>query len=181
MGNAYYSHDEKEVWKSVPFFEGLYEVSDQGRVRSLDREITSRTGKRWTLKGKILSLRGHQGGYLKVNLHKSGEKHTRLVHQLVLETFKGSAPPEMESLHVNGVPGDNRLENLRWGTSRENGLDVVRHGRHVGKLKTHCKQGHPFDEINTYRKPSGKRSCRACRNEGARRSRKQAKLDYQPV
>ncbi|MGV5046894.1 HNH endonuclease [Rhodococcus pyridinivorans] len=73
-------------------------------------------------------------------------------------------------MHINGNHADNKLENLRWGSRRDNVLDMVTHGVHNHARKTHCKNGHPFDAENTYIAPStGQRCCRTCRSERSRR------------
>lgn len=83
--------------------------------------------------------------------------------------FTGDDPRQVR--HKNGVPADNRLENLEYGTNAENQADSVAHGTHHMARKTHCKRGHEFTEANTYtylrRDGSGKmgRSCRVCRRK----------------
>jgi hypothetical protein len=70
----------------------------------------------------------------------------------------------MEGCHRNDVPDDNRVENLRWDTRSANVLDSVRNGTHGMASKTHCPQGHPYDEANTYVHPvDGRRVCNGCR------------------
>jgi hypothetical protein len=73
-------------------------------------------------------LRLSRRGYLRVNLFIGGRVVSRDVHQLVLEAFVGSRPEGMVCRHLNGVPTDNRVENLAWGTYGENNADIVRHG-----------------------------------------------------
>ncbi len=105
-----------ELWKPVIGYEGLYEVSNMGRVRSLPRIVSDKNGKRTRhLKGRILTNVCAQTGYHFVSLHKNEKRYgRRTVHRLVMETFN---PTDDESLivdHVNGIRNDNRLENLRW-------------------------------------------------------------------
>lgn len=123
-----------ERWKPIPGYEGVYEVSDLGRVRSLDRieeyqRIDQYSGRIITVhrrrRGKVLRPGRMSGGHLSVALGRGG---TRTVHSLVLEAFVGPCPPGMECLHRNGKHQDNRFENLRWGTRSENLHDAVRHG-----------------------------------------------------
>jgi uncharacterized protein YwbE len=109
-----------EVWKAVPGYEGQYEVSDQGRVRSFRRNS----------QGHILKPGRMPAGHLSVAL---GRGNSQCVHKLVLLAFVGAAPERHECLHINGVPNDNRLPNLRWGTRSENNVDAVLHQRR-GKL-----------------------------------------------
>ena len=118
----------QEQWRPVTGYEGLYEVSDQGRVRGLDRFDTR--GRH--VQGVV--LRAHQTGkhkYYAVTLSDStGRKTRHSVHRLVLEAFVGSCPDGMEACHGEGGWADNRLGNLRWGTKSENCMDdKLRDGR----------------------------------------------------
>ena len=116
-----------EIWKPVVGFEGLYEVSNLGRVRSLDRVLTSGSAKRGyprKVRGVVLSPQKHSAGYLHVRL--SGE--TRIVSWLVLEAFEGLRPKQHEVCHNNGDKLDNRLSNLRYDTHVLNCADRVKHG-----------------------------------------------------
>lgn len=149
-----------ERWAPIPGYEGAYEVSDRGNVRSLDR-VTDR-GRRW--KGRVMTPSPMRNGYMTVTLWRDGRQRSRLVHRLVLDAFVGKAPEGHEALHANGDRGDNRLANLSWGTHSENQLDQVSHGTHHRASRTHCPAGHPYDAENTYTYP-GKphRACRVCR------------------
>ena len=105
----------QEVWKAIPGYEGQYEVSDQGNVRTFRRGAN----------GRLMKPGRMPQGHLSVAL---GRKNSQCVHRLVLLTFVGPAPDKHECCHNNGNPADNRLENLRWGTRSENISDAVRHG-----------------------------------------------------
>lgn len=119
-----------ERWLPVVGFEGSYEVSDLGRVRSLDRvEIWRRTirgqyieGERH-FKGKILVPTPKEAGHMHVQL---GRNNRFYVHHLVLTAFVGPAPAGMECLHWDDDPANNVLDNLRWGTRSENLADFQR-------------------------------------------------------
>lgn len=84
---------------------------------------------------------GHNNyGHERLMLGKGSLRRFRSVHRLVLETFVGPCPQGMECCHKNGIPNDNRLENLRWGTHSENMQDMIEHGNHNphrGSLQTH--------------------------------------------
>ena len=118
-----------EIWRDVLGYEGMYQVSDEGRVRSLDREICqmSRWGTPYIKKIKGVMLRPGRmpAGHLSVSL---GKNNSQCVHKLVLLAFVGPTPKGHECLHGNGDPSDNRLANLRWGTRADNIRDAVRHG-----------------------------------------------------
>lgn len=160
-----------ENWRSVAGLEGLYEVSDLGSVRSLDRIVRYPDGRRSYLKpGRILRTSFNKDdGYFHVALYRDGKCCYRgLVHVLVLETFVGPRPPGLEARHLNGHGADNRLTNLAWGTSSENTHDLVRHGRHNNARKTHCKHGHEFTAANTYQHSRGGRQCRECHRRAGR-------------
>lgn len=153
-----------EEWRPVVGYEGYYEVSSRGRVRSLPREVATFRGVRVS-PGRLLKTPASTGGYLRVTLSKEGLLKGRPVHVLVLEAFSGARPsPEHDACHWDGNPSNNRIENLRWDTKSANMADKMRHGRDFRKNKTHCKRGHLLQEPNLI--PSrlliGQRSCRAC-------------------
>lgn len=157
--------DQVENWRAIPGYEGSYEVSDLGRVRSLDRIISSGHRRR----GLILKPIRHERGYPMVNLWRSNSQRMQLVHRLVLAAFIGPAPKGFESLHADGDATNAALSNLSWGTHSENEYDQVDHGTHHHAAKTHCPAGHPYDEANTYVYPGrAHRGCRTCRREYAR-------------
>lgn len=154
-----------EQWMPVPGFEGRYQVSDLGRVRSLPRVGIDVQGRRHSICGRILRpirvpSRDPKHPYNTVVLFRAGQKHRRSVHRLVLEAFIGSKPG-MVARHLNGIAGDDRLVNLAWGTPRQNTLDSVAHGTHPMARRTHCPQGHEFTPGNTYQTKRGRR-CRTC-------------------
>lgn len=118
----------KERWKDVVGYEGLYQVSDMGRIKSLSRLLNN--NRQW--KGRILkpTIRD-KSGHLGVHLCKNGKAKTYCIHQLVLVAFIGFCPDNMEGCHNNGIETDNRLNNLRYDTHSNNILDSVRHGTHT--------------------------------------------------
>lgn len=118
----------RESWRPVYGFSGCYEVSDLGNVRSLSRTILRRDKRKHSYPSKILKIKRSGTGYFSVQLCLLGRRYERLVHRLVLEAFVGPCPEGMECRHLNGDSGDNRLENLCWGTPIENAADQRRHG-----------------------------------------------------
>jgi hypothetical protein len=118
-----------EQWRDVVGYEGLYQVSDQGRVRSVDRYVTSilRTS---LLKGKIRKLKTHKDGYSEIDLYKGGVRRTFLVHGLMMIAFVGPRPEGMQVLHIDSDPTNNTVDNLRWGTPKENVRDEIDRGTH---------------------------------------------------
>jgi NUMOD4 motif/HNH endonuclease len=121
-----------ERWRPIRGFEGYYEVSDQGRVKSLSRMKNGRPGYRpYRIPERILVLvpiRTRLDGKSRVvvSLHREDIKRWARVPHLVLEAFKGPRPsPKHESRHLNCDPSDNRAVNLEWGTQQENHADTL--------------------------------------------------------
>lgn len=151
-----------ETWLPVVGYEGHYEVSDAGGVRSVSRTTTYRDGRVFTYAGQPIKAVPDPRGYLYVALWMNGHGVTRPAHQLVLEAFVGPRPEGMETLHGNGVPGDNRLGNLRWGTHAENAQDTLRHGRHNMLSKSTCPRGHDLLAPNLVPSDLPGRNCLSC-------------------
>ena len=186
-----------EKWLPVPGYEGRYEVSDLGRVRSIARtdlygrpvpeKILAQTkrGKHGQYRGVQLSS-GTSTKALGIQLAREGKtdaeigaavanfrrKNARIVnrytHRLVLEAFVGQCPDGMECAHENGDSTDNRLSNLSWKTPSANNLDKQRHGTDPQRNKTHCPNGHAYTEDNVYDPTMKHRRCITCAREKAR-------------
>lgn len=166
------SQPTQEQWKPVPGYEGYYEVSDQGRVRSLDRVIEYADGRKTRTLGKNLKPHTLSSGHQTIMLQRSGTSKRQLVHRVVLSAFVGPCPPDMEACHWNDDPADNRLENLRWAPRSENNRDRVRNGIHPMAKKTHCIHGHEFTPQNTRiekRANGDVRRCIQCEKERTKR------------
>ena len=127
---------EKEVWKDIPEYEGLYQVSNLGRVRSVDRIIVKKNKATMLYKGKILKYYEDTKGRLSVSLSKNDKKKNIRVHIIVAETFISKRPDKKVICHINGNNQDNRLVNLRYDTQSENIIDIYRQGKKHGKLST---------------------------------------------
>ncbi len=124
------------MWKPIPGFEGLYEASNAGQIRSLDRIVVyaRRDGRKVErrYKGKVLIPGLNTRGYEIVTLCDQNNKHhTRPVHRLVLETFDRLRAENEECRHLDGNIRNNSLFNLRWGTPAENMADKIAHGTWV--------------------------------------------------
>ena len=135
---------KEEIWRDIDGYKGLYQVSNMGTVKSLDRTlvINSKNGKPETraYKGQIRKtpIGGH--GYKVVSLSRSGSIQVKCVHSLVLTAFVGKQPIGMEACH--GMEGRliNTVENLRWDTRLENIKDQERHGvRPIGEGRHNSK------------------------------------------
>jgi len=134
----------RECWRAVLGYEGVCEVSDQGRVRTLDHLVMRRNGSPMPVAGRILSASRGPHGHLRVYFRPSGTSVKAYVHRLVLLAFVGEAPEGMECRHLDGDAGNNMLDNLCWGTRTENmqdaGLEchntLIRGERHKGAKLT---------------------------------------------
>lgn len=120
---------ENEEWRDILGWEGLYQISNLGSVKSLQRIVLTGKQRRPVLKPER-QLHGYVNsvGYRVVLLSRYQRSRLETVHRLVCETFHGPQPALHEVAHGNGVRTDNRAANLRWATRRENMLDKVRHG-----------------------------------------------------
>lgn len=167
-----------ENWLPIEGYEGIYSVSDQGRVRSEKRVIVDKNGHKRRMPELILVPEVANTGHQRVSLWKNHKKDVRKVHHLVLEAFVGKREPGMEACHWNDIPADNRLTNLRWATQSDNTLDRVRNGKHHESRKTHCLRGHEFTPENTSPQSNGRgRNCRKCHNLRNQARRRGMKLD----
>jgi hypothetical protein len=112
--------NDMEIWKDIPGHEGQYQVSDMGRVKSIPRRVrlvASGVETTRQVSERILRPGKNTSGHVTVAL---GFGNSRQVHQLVLEAFIGPRPERHEVLHLNHIPDDNRLVNLKYGTRSEN-------------------------------------------------------------
>lgn len=122
-----------EIWKDIPGYEGKYQASSLGRIRSLDRQIgTPGTVGCKFMKGRVLRPGPTKSGHLYVVLGH-GAAGTP-VHQLIARTFIGPRPEGTEVCHNDGDPTNNRADNLRYDTRTNNILDVFKNGKHWRKL-----------------------------------------------
>lgn len=115
----------KEIWKDIDGYEGLYQVSNLGNVKSL----TNRSNHK---EEKILKLNTN-GKYYLVNICKNTKKKTLLIHRLVAKAFIDNPNNLPQINHINGNKLDNRVENLEWCTCRENIIHSIKTGLRVTK------------------------------------------------
>ena len=138
-----------EIWKDIKGFEGLYQISDLGRVKSLSREIVHVHSVRQT-KERILKKNDGGHGYLQVDLYKTGSEKTHKVARLVAEHFIPNPENKRTVNHKKGIKTDNRAKELEWMTQAENvqhAYDVL--GRKASKplLGKFGKQHHSSKAI----------------------------------
>lgn len=127
-----------DYWKPVVGFEGRYEVSVTGAVRSLERRARVGNGATRLVWATLLKPGLASNGYYTVAL---GRGNSRTLHSLIAEAFIGPCPTGHEVLHKDGRRINSRLSNLRYGTRRENISDAVAHGTWMSPSRAeHCKK-----------------------------------------
>lgn len=114
-----------EVWKDIPGYEGRYQASNLGRIRSVNHEVTR------VIKGRVLRPRIRKEGYPIVTLSGAGPKD---IHALVALAFHGPRKEGQQVRHLDGNPENNRADNLAYGTQSENERDKYRYGDKRNKL-----------------------------------------------
>ncbi|MCZ9296685.1 NUMOD4 motif-containing HNH endonuclease [Corynebacterium yonathiae] len=140
-----------EQWRPVVGYEGLYEISNKGRVLSLRY---NRMLKPW---------KPPRGG-LQVHLTKNKTRKMNQIHRMVYSAFIGEIPDEHVVRHLNDNPEDNRPENLITGTPQDNTNDMLRNSGHYRSKTTACPRNHPLVEGNLVlgQLKRGHRSCLSC-------------------
>lgn len=117
-----------EVWKPIPGYEGFYEISSHGSVRSVDRNITYKDGREYFYKGKTLVPRVDRVGCKYVHLYINGKRRAFTIHRLVAIAFIENIENLSDVNHIDGNRLNNRVSNLEWCTHAENMQHAFRTG-----------------------------------------------------
>lgn len=145
----------KEIWKDVVGYEGLYMISSMGCVKSVDRQVWKGKGYDF-LKGQILKAGVGRVGYPYVVLCQNGRKKTYYVHKLVALAFIPNPDNKPQIDHINTIKTDNRVENLRWVTRKENmnnpitKVRMCQNSHMKGKKSSSCYQAKPIVQLSIY-------------------------------
>lgn len=138
---------EGEEWRDVVGFEGFYKISNLGRIVALERKVIGRWDKPRTQFAKLLKLKPNKYGYIRITLHddhlKAGKRNsvTKGVHKIVLEAFSEN-PNNYPSIdHINCDKTDNRLENLKWCSCKENSNNPITKTHMSESAKQRCAEG----------------------------------------
>lgn len=140
-----------EIWKDVKDYEGMYQVSNQGKIKTVKRG-----------KCKIVRLILDNKGYYRYSLYKNGKSITVKVHRLVAQHFIKNPKNKPQVNHINGVKTDNRVENLEWMTNEENMHHSKINGLRKGKMPS-AEQNHNSKLTNDdvrYIRSVYKKNCR---------------------
>lgn len=119
-----------EQWRDIPEYEGYYQISNLGRVRSVTRTLIYNTGKCYTIRGKMRRLHKDSHGYLTVTVSKNNKQYRKWVHRLVASSFLPDYREDMVINHIDGCKTNNSLCNLEVCTSKEN----TDHARRIGLI-----------------------------------------------
>ena len=137
----------EEVWRDVKGYEGLYQVSDQGHVKSLERTFIDKIGRERYVKECILKPVIDRYGYLLVSLYAGGKQKMLRVHRLVCEAFHENHDDKPYVNHINENKADNRALNLEWCTAKENCNHGTRNERSAKKRSKQVGQYTPNGEL----------------------------------
>ena len=118
-----------EVWKDIPNYEGLYQVSNMGNVKSISHYTRNNAngGLRLT-KGRVLAKYKMPNGYLQIQLSKNEIREKKYVHRLVAELFLTNSDNLSDVNHIDGNKENNSVENLEWCSHKENQIHMVKNG-----------------------------------------------------
>ena len=118
-----------EIWKNIKGYEGFYQVSNMGRVKSLERTFIDKSGRKRTIKERILKQAAWSTGYLSVVLSTSGKRKMFAVHRLVCKAFHEKPDNKPCVNHIDENKTNNCASNLEWCTSSENNNHGTRNER----------------------------------------------------
>jgi len=145
-----------EIWKDIKGYEGLYQVSNLGRVKSLQRYVTHNFGGKKIVRERILKQIINGSGYYLVCLHILGKQKNHHIHRLLSDHFIPNPDNKPQVNHIDGNKLNNNIKNLEWATSSENTQHAIDNGllkskgadNHKARLVLDLQTGIFYDTIN---------------------------------
>jgi hypothetical protein len=126
-----------EIWLDIDGYDGIYKVSNFGKVKSIDRTYLDKNGKLYNVEGKIMNFQDNGKGYKNINLYKDKKSKCLYIHRLVADAFLPKIHGKNFVNHIDGDKSNNELSNLEWVNRSENML----HANKLGLCKGYDKSG----------------------------------------
>lgn len=137
-----------EIWKDIKGFEGLYQISNQGRLRSLDRPVKQRSNSIQVKKGKLIIQSKNHKGYPLANVSKGNKRYSRATHRLVAEAFIPNPENKPQINHIDGNKENNSVSNLDWVTASENIRHAINNGLMIINKENLAKATKKANKVN---------------------------------
>lgn len=141
----------QEIWKDIPNYEGLYQISNLGNVKSLERIVTHNKYGTAHIKEKLLRPRDDSKGYGRVVLYKNNKKKQFKIHRLVAETFLPNKSNKSAVNHIDGNKKNNNVNNLEWCTIKENNIHAFENGLNSIKMRAVYQMDLEGNVINEFK------------------------------
>ena len=147
---------DKEIWKDIEGYEGLYQVSNFGKIKSLPKFINNNSKSKkigYYSKEKILKPFYNPKGYLLIKLFKNNKNYTKKIHRLVAQAFVPNLNNLPQVNHKDGNKQNNKVNNLEWCTNKENQIHAWQHNlqkRRIGKDNPLSKKVYQYDLIGNF-------------------------------
>jgi len=146
----------EEIWKAVLGYEGYYEISNWGNVKSINRTIITSIGHKNKLKSKLLKYCIDKGGYFNVGLSKNNKTKRYLVHNLEAKTFIPNPENKPTVNHIDGIKTNNYIDNLEWATISEQAIHALKYklrvmpnnGRNIIQLNSNGEKVNKFNDVH---------------------------------
>lgn len=143
----------QEIWKDIEGYEGLYQVSNLGRVKSMERYVINHSGVSYLIHEKIRKAtekkdKNKKQGYMHIALYKNNKGKNYYVHRLVAEAFIENPENKKTVNHINGNKHDNRVENLEWLTYSENNVHAIEKGLNGTEQRRNKKGSMPVAQYD---------------------------------